>query len=98
MQTIKVLFLVSEADPLVKVGGLGDVAGSLPHALSQLSGERTGGNTVDVRLVIPFHSAIRKKVQNPEFLFEFDARTKDQPVYPYRKFPTSCSHCFAILA
>ncbi|MGB2963482.1 MAG: glycogen/starch synthase [Anaerolineales bacterium] len=29
---IKVLFLTAEADPLVKIGELGDVAGSLPAA------------------------------------------------------------------
>ncbi|MGA2490285.1 MAG: glycogen/starch synthase, partial [Anaerolineales bacterium] len=80
MGTIKVLFLASEADPLVKVGGLGDVAGSLPRALNQLSGEKTGGINVDIRLVIPFHSAIRKKIENPEFLFEFDVPAKDGAV------------------
>ena len=76
MHTIKVLFLASEADPLVKVGGLGDVAGSLPRALQQLSPEKTGGNTIDIRLVIPFHSVIRKKYPDPEFLFEFEVPTK----------------------
>lgn len=41
----KVLFVASEAHPLVKTGGLGDVAGSLPVALRSL---RT-----DVRLLLP---------------------------------------------
>ncbi len=50
---LKILFLASEADPFVKVGGLGDVAGSLPNAILEL------GADLDVRLVIPFHSAIR---------------------------------------
>lgn len=50
-----VLFLASEADPFVKVGGLGDVAGSLPNALRALQ----GANRLDVRLAIPFHSEIR---------------------------------------
>ena len=42
---MKVLFLVSEAVPYVKVGGLGDVAGALPEAL-----RRQG---VDVKLMMP---------------------------------------------
>ncbi len=42
---MKVLFLVSEAVPYVKVGGLGDVAGALPEAL-----RRAG---VEVRVVMP---------------------------------------------
>lgn len=51
--SIKILFLASEADPFVKVGGLGDVAGSLPNALLEL------GEDLDVKLVIPFHTVIR---------------------------------------
>ncbi len=80
MQAIKVLFLASEAVPLVKVGGLGDVSGSLPHALQLLSLEKTGGQPLDIRLVIPFHSVIRKQAPDPEFLFEFEVPAKDGPI------------------
>ena len=44
---LRVLFIASEADPLVKIGGLGDVAGSLPKALCNLPPEP--GNTDDGR-------------------------------------------------
>ena len=46
----KVLFVTSEAHPLIKTGGLADVAGSLPKALTELS--------QDVRLIIPNYQAI----------------------------------------
>ena len=63
-KTIKVLFLAAEADPFVKVGGLGDVAGSLPRALRALPPELTGDVNVDVRLVLPFHAVIRSKTSS----------------------------------
>ena len=56
---MNVLFLSAEAEPFVKVGGLGDVAGSLPRAIRSLGADSTSGSTPDVRLVLPFHQAIR---------------------------------------
>jgi len=61
-KTLKVLFLAAEADPFVKVGGLGDVAGSLPRALRALSPDLTGDVLLDVRLVLPFHPVIRSNI------------------------------------
>ncbi len=55
-RTIHVLFLAAEADPFVKVGGLGDVAGSLPRALRALSNDEI---KLDVRLVLPYHPVIK---------------------------------------
>ena len=73
---INVLFLASEADPLVKVGGLGDVAGSLPLALLGLNQAQGNARTeLDVRLVIPFHPAINRKVYSPDLEVEFTVRT-----------------------
>lgn len=46
---MKILFLSAEADPYIKVGGLGDVAGSLPGALRSIDQD------LDIRLVIPKH-------------------------------------------
>jgi len=54
-KTINILFLASEAEPFVKVGGLADVAGSLPLALRALPGEAR----LDVRLALPLHRAIQ---------------------------------------
>ena len=61
-QTINVLFLAAEAEPFVKVGGLGDVAGTLPRALRALSNDEI---KIDVRLVLPQHSVIRVDTIRP---------------------------------
>src|SRR5688500_6047632 len=61
-QTINILFLAAEAEPFVKVGGLGDVAGTLPRALRALSNDEI---KLDVRLVLPHHMAIRSNAFRP---------------------------------
>jgi len=58
-KTLKVLFLAAEADPFVKIGGLGDVARSLPLALRSIPPEDNGGYKIDVRLAIPLHTVVR---------------------------------------
>jgi starch synthase len=50
-ESLKVLFLAAEAVPLAKVGGLADVAGSLPKAIRALGH--------DVRLMMPRYGTIR---------------------------------------
>ena len=61
-QTINILFLAAEAEPFVKVGGLGDVAGTLPRALRAFSNDDL---KLDVRLVLPYHSVIRSDTLRP---------------------------------
>ena len=61
-QTINVLFLAAEAEPFVKVGGLGDVSGTLPRALRALSDSEL---KVDVRLVLPLHTVIKQEGIKP---------------------------------
>jgi starch synthase len=50
---IKILFCAAEASPLAKVGGLGDVVGSLPKALNKIG--------LEVSLILPFYGSIAKK-------------------------------------
>ena len=82
---VRILFLCSEADPLVKVGGLGDVGGSLPHALHALTtylssqGDQQAID-VDIRLVIPFHGVINRQIYKPERLASFEVNHKNGPI------------------
>jgi starch synthase len=65
-KTINVLFLAAEADPFIKVGGLGDVAGVLPRELRALSNEEI---KLDVRLVLPYHPAVKAENLRPLELY-----------------------------
>jgi starch synthase len=53
---MKVLYVAAEAAPIEKVGGLGDVAGSLPPAIKKLG--------VDIRVAIPWYPDIDVKKWN----------------------------------
>ncbi len=57
MSRPRVLFAASEMAPLVKTGGLADVAGSLSLALNAL--------TCDVRVVIPFYGDLTSQFPTP---------------------------------
>ena len=50
---MKVCFIAAEAAPFVKVGGLGDVIGSLPKSLREFG--------VDARVILPLYSSIDRE-------------------------------------
>ena len=81
-ETLNILFLAAEADPFIKVGGLGDVAGSLPQYLRGLPPEVTNGTVVDIRLVLPMHPIIKAESYGlrPLSIFPLSLKTGDIPV------------------
>lgn len=85
--TLRVLFLAAEAAPLIKVGGLGDVAGSLPQALRAIPGELLEGRSLDVRLVIPYHGEVARKLLDPQPVASFIVQHPSGPI-PTRAFVT----------
>jgi starch synthase len=61
----KILFVTSEIHPLVKTGGLGDVAGSLPVALK--------AQRQDVRIILPAYRGAMRKTEKLGFAsFQLD--------------------------
>ena len=62
---MKLLFTASEAYPLIKTGGLADVAGSLPEVLRQ--------SGVDVRLLLPAYADLLDSIDTvPATVVEMD--------------------------
>ncbi len=62
----KILFATSEAQPLIKTGGLADVAGSLPQALRGLGH--------DVRLVLPAYPEAVERARQVEKIADLHIR------------------------
>ena len=62
----KILFVASEAYPLVKTGGLGDVVYSLPHALH--------ARGADIRLVLPGYRALLRQLEQVRIIGWLDVR------------------------
>jgi starch synthase len=59
---LRILFASSEAYPLIKTGGLADVAASLPAALRELG--------QDARLIMPAYPSAARKIREPRLLCE----------------------------
>ncbi|NEO70430.1 glycogen synthase GlgA [Moorena sp. SIO3H5] len=55
---MKILFVAAEAAPIAKIGGMGDVVGSLPKTLRQLG--------QDVRIFMPYYGFLPDKIAIPE--------------------------------
>jgi starch synthase len=70
---LHVLFIAAEADPLIKMGGLGDVAGSLPPALKHADPD------LDIRVVIPHYKSLNKDYP-ARFLSSYTIPSTDGPV------------------
>ncbi|KAF0106476.1 MAG: starch synthase [Anaerolineaceae bacterium] len=86
--SINVLFLAAEAEPFVKVGGLADVAGSLPLALRALPYQATHGAALDVRLVLPLHLHSRAESTTMRPVAEFQVYRSGGSI-PAQVFETS---------
>ncbi|AAZ98010.1 glycogen/starch synthases, ADP-glucose type [Thiobacillus denitrificans ATCC 25259] len=69
---MKVLFVASEAFPLVKTGGLGDVLHGLPQALHGLG--------VGVRLLLPGYRTLLRQLDQVRIVAWFDVRGAEGPV------------------
>ncbi len=68
---MKILFATSEAYPLIKTGGLGDVAESLPRALS--------AHGLDARIVLPAYRRVLEQLTEPRILGWLDIATAAGP-------------------
>ena len=79
---MKVLFVASEAAPLIKSGGLGDVAGALPKELAKKG--------VDARVVIPKYKGINWKLKDKLqfdkwFTINVSWRTRYVGIFEYKQ-------------
>ena len=78
---MRILFVAAEAAPLAKVGGMGDVVGSLPKVLKAMGH--------DVRVLMPYYGFISDKIDVPkEPVWNGHAMFQDFAVYE-TKLPDS---------
>ncbi|MEN8205949.1 MAG: glycogen synthase GlgA [Pseudomonadota bacterium] len=69
---MNILFASSEAHPLIKTGGLADVAGSLPRAIRSLHH--------DIRVIIPGYQSVLKQAKKFTLVAHLELEGVKQPV------------------
>lgn len=77
---MNVLFLAAEANPFVKIGGLADVAGSLPNALLSLNSQEDRKEEINILVVIPFYNCINIDLENFTKVVDFHVIKNGDPV------------------
>lgn len=77
---LRVLFISAEAEPFVRVGGLGDVAGALPQALRRIKQANGHDARIDIRLAIPYYSCISTTGYTVEKIADFAVPSASGPV------------------
>ena len=82
---LKILFVASEMDPFIKVGGLADVIGTLSRRLSGLD--------CDIRVVIPYYKEVKKNLKtlkikpkklDKRIVFSVDWLPEEGEVYEFK--------------
>ncbi len=69
---MRVLFATSEAYPLIKTGGLADVSGALPKAISQLNELDNAEDNIEVKIVMPAYGAVLAKLKAINIIAEIN--------------------------
>lgn len=78
---LRILMVAAEASPLIKIGGLGDVAGVLPKAIKDLN-----PTAIDMRVILPYHQVLKQKKLNTKLIggFNLDTSTGKLPCLLFR--------------
>ncbi|MDD4996189.1 MAG: glycogen/starch synthase [Patescibacteria group bacterium] len=75
---MKILFVASEVNPIIKVGGIADVVGSLSKEIKKFG--------QDVRIVIPFYRILRGRKFLKKALFKIQIDGKGETVEVFQTF------------
>jgi starch synthase len=87
---VHVLFVTSEAFPLIKTGGLADVSGALPKAIKNLS-----NFDGDIKILIPAYTGVLEKLRTAKYIANIDALGQHCQLY-IGKMPDSEIEVIAI--
>ncbi len=86
IKELHILYISAEADPLVKIGGLGDVAGTLPIAINRMASILD--KKFEIRVAIPYHQTIKDKhfpiKSMGSYLLESGKGIEEVQVYEYK--------------